>query len=171
MKNTAINNLEYTGIVTISQYIGSKKVELFKATNTGGDSLFNFLSDCLIGDFDAAALARPTKIMLLGAILNDDGTEEFIDMSGFIYLVSKPEKLSPHSIKYSFVIPRALVENVTGDVKYIGLYNNSVTELDLKNFAAKVEYGLNRNELLTSSMLVVDWILNITNTNTSDVNQ
>ena len=87
--------LAYTGIVTLSQYIGTKKIKLAQMYNKGGDSLFTFISDCLTGDFDIARLNRPTKIMLLNCSKENDDSGNTINInyesaSGFIYLVSKP---------------------------------------------------------------------------------
>ena len=59
MKNTAINTLKYTGIVTLSQYIGSKKRQIARMHNEGGDALFRFLANCLAGDFTTAKLTMP----------------------------------------------------------------------------------------------------------------
>ena len=64
-KNKAINTFTYTGVVTLSQYIGSKKIQVAQVHNAGGASLFEFLADCLIGDIEIAQTKRPTKIKLI----------------------------------------------------------------------------------------------------------
>ena len=52
MKNTAINHINYTGIVTLSQYINGKKFLITQKHNAGAHMLFDFLADCLVGNFD-----------------------------------------------------------------------------------------------------------------------
>ena len=167
MKNTAVNSIKYTGIVTLSQYIGSKKVKLAQIQNEGSYSLFNFFSDCLLGDFDVARINRPTKIMLLSYITRDDQGKEippyYRDCSGFIYLLSRPEKVSSSgksTVHYSFVITRDILEGAAFDS--IGLYADS--ENNPENYAAIAKVSnLNLPGLSTSSALVVDWELNISN--------
>ena len=167
MKNIAINTLKYTGIVTLSQYIGSKKVKLAQYHNEGNYSLFNFLSDCLMGDFEVAKLNRPTKIMLLSDSEDKESSDK-VSRSGFYFQTSKPEKLttgtSGGSILYSFIIPGDKVAST--DFEYIGLYANSVTELECSKYAAiaaiKTPEGLSQ-----ASALVVDWELAITNNSAS----
>ena len=68
MKNTAINTLNYTGIVSLSQCIGNRKIKIAQMHNTGGASLFNFLANCLIGNFTTAKINYPTKIKLINRI-------------------------------------------------------------------------------------------------------
>lgn len=168
MKNTAINALEYTGIVTLSQYIGSKKVKIAQVQNSGAYSLFNFLSDCLLGDFEVAAFNRPTKIMLLNTVKTDENGEAvnpyYESRSNFIYLLSKPEKIynsSKGTVRYSFVVARDLLEGTT--FNSIGLYADSADQGSPDNFAAVVNVSLNAQSLVTSSALVIDWELNISN--------
>jgi hypothetical protein len=169
MKNTAINTLKYTGIVTISQYIGSKKIKLAQTHNAGGNSLFNFLADCLVGDFSIATLNRPTKIRLLNHsttidLATNKTVETYTPVSDFLYLYTKPEKvydISKGIVRYSFAISRDTLES--GDFNSIGLYNDSATGSDTENFAAFCEIEIPRTEILASSLLVVDWELIISN--------
>ena len=167
MKNTAINSLGYTGIVTISQYIGSKKVKIAQIHNEGRKSLFNFIADCLAGDFDSASIDRPYKIMLLKAT-KDIGSDELIleKRSDFISLVSNPEKIySPNSgiVRYSFIVTKDKLD--TTDFNCIGLYAKStiVSESDINNFAAICEVDTGEYQLSISSALVIDWELHVSN--------
>ena len=110
MKNTAINTLKYTGIVTLSQYIGAKKVKIAQRHNDGGDALFEFLASGLIGDFAMAKALRPTKIMLLRQTNTPENPiYETTDNADFYYLLTRPEKLSSvglSKVRYSFLIPK-----------------------------------------------------------------
>jgi hypothetical protein len=171
MKNTAINTLGYTGIVTLSQYIGSKKVEIAKVHNAGGKILFDFLSDCLIGDFDIAKINRPTKIMLLNCYDKEDEstgsiTPVYESVSGFIYLLTKPEKVFDAKngvVRYSFSIPRSQLEGGSMSFNSIGLYANSTTALSPEDFAAVCKVDITPTDISMSSALVVDWELYISN--------
>jgi hypothetical protein len=168
MKNVAINTLKYTGIVTLSQYIGTKKVQLMQVHNAGGKPLLDFLYECLIGNFDTAQLNMPTKIMLLKAEeVGDDTTQTHNYHSSslsFIHLRTKPEKTllndSQACVTYSFTISR---DQIQGDFDHIGLYTATATSQDLNNYAAICEVDLSTAEISLSSALVVDWQLLITN--------
>ncbi len=165
MKSAALNTLEYTGMVTLSQYIGHKKIKIVERANAGGNPLFNFLADCLVGDFDTAKLCKPTKIMLL-QYSELDGKPKYESRSGFTYLTSKPEKVyssttdSAGLVRYSFIISRDMLNGT--EFNSIGLYTDTTNEP--AEFAAfcKVE-DLPEDELSASSVLLVDWELSITN--------
>ena len=173
MKNTAINSLKYTGIVTLSQYIESKKVKIAQVYNAGGYSLFNFLADCLLGDFDIAKINRPTKIMLLEKIEEKDAQGNLLSVryesrSGFIYLLNKPEKVystTKGTVTYSFIVARDILQG--SSFSSIGLYTNATEESDYENYAAVCDItnieAINARTLSASSALVVDWELNISN--------
>ena len=164
MKNKAINTLEYTGVVRLSQYIGSKKVEVAKLQNEGSYSLFNFFADCLVGDFEVAQINRPTKIMLLQ---KDSKTSEFTSKSGFIFQTSKPEKVydtAKGTVRYCFIIPKDLISSIKPEtVTHIGLYANSATDGEETNFSALVGVDLTNDDLASAAAVLVDWELNISN--------
>ena len=163
MKNTAINTLGYTGTVTLSQYINGKKRIICQEHNRGNYPLFDFLADCLIGDFEVASLDRPNKIMLL----RENEQHELEQASTFIYMLNKPEKTvtegATSSVKYSFLIPNAMLKNTFSS---IGLYNSRTTETDLEHYAAfcNVKDKIKQASSITSA-LVIDWELNISNKN------
>lgn len=171
MKSTAINGLNYTGIVSLSQYTNNKKMPIARLHNKGGSTLFSFLADCLVGDFDSARLTRPTKIMLLNTEYEGENESRKIktitSASGFIYLMTRPEKVYVDStaaiskVCYSFVIARDILENAT--FNSLGLYADNATLSDINNFAAFCDIELNTSEIAASSLLAVDWELNISN--------
>ncbi len=172
MKNRAINTLEYTGVVTLSQYVGDKKLTLAKLSNEGGYSLFNFFADCLVGEFDVAAVNRPTKIMLLHVDKTDGSTMSFESRSGFIYQTSSPEKTMQSttsavgSVRYSFIVPKDLLSGKdANDVNYIGLYANAAQPGEESNFAALVGVNFAEQNVSASSAVLIDWELNIYNRN------
>lgn len=170
MKNTATNNLGYTGIVTISRYIGKNKIKIAQVKNTGGQSLFDFFSDCLVGDYQSAEIHRPVKIMLLkyteklvGGVLKLE-VEKASDR--FLYPTTKPEKIykaSASTVRYSFIISGDQLQNT--DFNGIGLYTDEVTrDDDCNKYAAfcKVD-NLDDMVITPSALLAVDWELNILN--------
>ena len=162
LKGTTINTVEYTGIVTLSQYIKGKKVVISKIHNEGGKALFDFLTDCLLGDFDLAKVDRPTKIMLLDTA---GGVITKANNTGFVSLLSNPVKVYDANmgiIRYSFHITQDLFAGTSFDA--IGLYPNSATELDLDRYAAKCNIEDSDLEgLSVSSVLVLDWELRLAN--------
>lgn len=171
MKSTAINTIGYAGTVTLSQHIGKKKIMIKQVHNAGGKILFDFMSDCLIGDFDIAKINRPTKIMLLNRTeYKDDVTNKvttaYEPVSGFIYLLTKPEKVYNSTkgvVRYSFSISRAQLESGSANFNCIGLYANSTAASEPEDFAALCEVDVTSDELSASSALVVDWELYISN--------
>lgn len=168
MKNKAINRLNYTGIVTLSQYRGNKKIKIAQVHNTGGNPLFRFLADCLIGDYTIAKATRPTKIMLLKQT-EDKENKSYTKESGFIYLLTKPTKIEEDlqiRVRYSFMIPQAQIESLNDYTDLgIGLYTDDavgITEDDIKNYAAFCKVDLSGKNF-TGAALLVDWDLIISN--------
>lgn len=162
MKGTAINKLNYAGIVTLSQRIGSKKVIVAQEHNEGGASLFNFLADCLTGDFATASTMKPTKIMLL-----NKANQTIERVSGFIHLLTNPEKIYDKDemacrVRYSFIIPNEFLENRNA-FNAMGLYSSASNEEDFTNYAAICPISIEKNNISSSAILVADWELIIFN--------
>lgn len=164
MKNTAINSIGYTGVVTLSRYTGSKKIKIAQIQNAGVQSLFNFLADCLLGDFAIAKNNRPDKIMLLERAVQDNNVT-YTSCSDFIHVTSV-EKVPSDSagiVRYSFMVTSDRLAN--NSFNCIGLYANSVRSHYPADFSAIVEITdeVKNANLSVSSVLVVDWELNISN--------
>ena len=170
MRGTAINTMYYAGTVTLSLLIGNeKKLPVAKIQNAGTSSLFNFFTDCLVGDFELAKNARPTKIRLL-RVTRDPTTQEVVETkseSHFIYLLTRPEKIyssteQGESVRYSFVIPRTLLDSAS--FNRIGLYSDGASGVE--DFSAYCDVSFDDGSLPSwgsSSVLTVDWELNISN--------
>ena len=165
MKNRATNNMRYTGIVTLSQYIGSKKIKISQVHNEGGNPLFEFLANCLIGDYTLARIFRPTQIMLLERT-KQNGTDYSYSQSssgaGLIYLLTRPEIVDIDGlcrVRYSFVIPKEVVNSITDFTNlYIGLYHDGASEDSPEDFSAICQPALS-NTAVQNAALVVDWDL------------
>lgn len=167
MKNTAINALKYTGIVTLSQYIGSKKIKIAQTHNEGGSTLFEFLANCLIGDYTLAKIFRPTQIALLKRDTQKDqaGNYKYDLLGGFIHVLTKPEKVYSNGncrVRYSFIIQKETIDSIPDftDV-YLGLYHEDVSDSTLGDYSAICPLGLTNT--VVSAALVVDWELIISN--------
>jgi hypothetical protein len=163
MKSTVINTLSYTGIVTLSQYIGNKKIEIAQVHNEGGNPLFSFFSDCLIGDFESARINRPIKIMLLKRI-SGEVSDDYESKSDYIHLTTPAEKVYDDSltegiVRYSFIVTRDKLENT--DFNCIGLYSGSTKLEDFRDYAAICSVG--DMIISPSSALLIDWKLYISN--------
>jgi hypothetical protein len=167
IKSVAQNNIGYTGIVKLSQYTGGKKFSIAEIHNVGGKPLFNFLVDCLMGNFKEAAANRPVKIMLL----NVEGTGENTTIkaatdTGLISLLNAPEKLYSATegiVRYSFMIPQEYFAN-NSRFNAIGLYPGYVTKpSEAGDFAAYCLVDRSDWDISISSVLVLDWELHIAN--------
>ncbi len=170
MKSNAVNSLKYAGIVTLSlQYKGTNvKKQIYQKHNAGTSKLFNFFTDCLIGDWELAKLERPTKIRLLN-VTSVAGQEKVTPVSDFLYLVNtNPEKLFNEDIRgevvrFTFIVPSTMLGAA---FNRIGLYANDVGIDEPKKYSAYCDYDLgNNNKALygASSVLVVDWDLRLSN--------
>lgn len=156
------NSIDYSGVVTLSQKLGENTFKIASIKNAGGKALFNFLADCLAGDFDIAKIDRPSKIMLL--YQDSDGKMLKPDNAGFIYITTKPERVysseNESIVKYSFTISQDLLAGMNFNA--IGLYGRA--ESDVEKYAA---YCLLKEEDLNgisvSSVLLVDWELHLSN--------
>jgi hypothetical protein len=174
MRNRALNTLSYTGIVTLSQYVGNKKVKIARIHNTGGKALFEFLADCLAGNFSAARLKMPKKIKLLRRTRNDDESYSFSSVSGFIFLLDEAVSDSSYSqskVTYSFLINRDQFDSIDDfNNLCLGLYTNNISNSDddVENFAAYCVLE-NLDSSITNATLVVDWELNISNHGDSEI--
>jgi hypothetical protein len=146
-----------------------------KLYNTGGASLFDFLAGCLIGDFNTANTKIPKKIMLLErtSLQQEDGSSsyDYKAISNFILLNSYPEKVeyaSQSRVRFSFIIPRDLVENITSTNMGLGLYARNAASDEPENFVAFCALDLD-STTITNSSLVVDWELVIANKPTTEI--
>ena len=138
MNNISKNMLGYIGTVTLSRYIGNKKIKIMELHNSGGTSLFSFLTDCLLGLFDTAQFKRPYKIMLLKEV-STTGTPSFTGASKFILPKTIPEKVEVTTnlgvVRYSYMLDKTML---TSDFDHIGLYAIDAVDTDPNNFAAIV---------------------------------
>jgi hypothetical protein len=169
MKNIALNKLTYTGIVTLSQYIGAKKVKIAQFHNTGGSALFDFFIACLIEEnLDTLKSRRPKKVRLVQRYLNGETAEEgyfYRAASGFIFMRTNGESKKPGQVRYQFTISRDQLDAVSDYNNLgLGLYSQNATEEDVKNgnYLAFCMLNFSRNALANSA-LVVDWELTIAN--------
>ena len=164
VKGTTKCSTEYTGIVTLSQYIRGKKVTIAKKHNVGGVPLFNFLADCLTGHFDTAKLDRPTKILLLS--VEGETPEEYAieAKTDFITYSTDPERVYSDTegvVRYSFIVPQTLFAGTNFNA--IGLYPHSAVLSEANDYAALCVIDTSKMTMSASSVLVLDWELHISN--------
>lgn len=163
MKNKVKNGLQYTGTVQLSQYINGKKTLIYTKHNAGTNTLFSFFADCLLGDFTIASSYRPTKVMLLNQTEKEgDIGFNYTSASGFVYMLKTPVKTVKEdtvTVTFSFNIPREYLESQTFNC--IGLFADN--ENNPQNPSAYFNYDINEVPLSASSVLVVDWQLEIFN--------
>jgi hypothetical protein len=163
MKNKAINTLTYTGTVRLYQQLGNKRLEVAQIHNAGGNALFEFFADCLVGNFDKAKATRPVKIQLVTKTVGTD-TYEYFNI-GATYMITYPEKIktSGYGARYSFIISKedlaevAFIKNI-----YLALYTDRAK--DPNDFSAICELKLDQNNLANTALLI-DWELIVSNKN------
>jgi hypothetical protein len=172
IKNATKNTFTYSGKVTLSQYIGTKKVVIGQTNNSGGKPLFDFLVNCFTGNFNTAKVLLPRKIGLY--IKNTDGNISGYDFYGLITPAKKVNSTASNgTVRYSFSIPFEVISGIDSFAEaFIGLYpenpvvisNDANDEYEnyLANFSLK---DLNRS-LFLNSALVVDWDLQVGNAST-----
>lgn len=162
------NQITYTGTVRLSQYHKGKRHEIAEIHNEGGKPLFDFLADCLAGDFDLAKTNIPSVIKLLN--VDEAGNKSVAANTPVIYMYTKPERVYSETagiVRYSFVIPQEYFAagNISGATRFnaIGLYTDEAAAAD--DFAAFCAVDTNDSnwDISMSSALVLDWELQITN--------
>lgn len=157
MKGSILDSLSYTGTVTLSQYVGKKRFEVARVKNAGNAPLFDFLANCLAGNFDLAEPERPVKIMLL----QQDG-EELTSRSDFLWLLTNPERVDVGKVRYSFIVPNSWLTS-SNSFNAIGLYTRNADLSSLSNYAAICGVKDASNNISPSAVLVVDWELSVAN--------
>lgn len=170
MNSTALNGLEYTGIVTLSRYINGKKIKVTQIKNSGSDLLFSFLYSCLLGDFNHAKNNQPTQIRLLSFNENETETKtKYTSASGLIYMRNAERFYdrirSQYAVRFSFLIDKSMYDNSKG-FNCVGLYPESATGTDAENFLAVASFPkeFNYGEFGDdSTVLVLDWELSFSN--------
>ena len=173
MNGNVLNNVSYTGIVSLSQYHGKSKVLIEKIENAGGMALFDFLAECIIGNFDSIKLERPTKIMLLKKYKNEiTGLISYKSASDFIYMLNQPTKVynpTGSAVCFSFIIP---IEYLRTDFDAVGLYSSTAGTQDADKYSAVCSIpNFATTRFSSSSVLIVDWQLNIHNSPRSTTNE
>jgi hypothetical protein len=73
IKKTNSDCAQYTGTVTVSTYLGDRLIQKETHHNSGLNTLFAFIGDCLQGNWISAKYNRPCKLTLLTV-----GTEEIL---------------------------------------------------------------------------------------------
>lgn len=169
MKNIARNTLTYIGDVTLSQYIGSKKVTVGKIHNSGGKPLFDFLVSCMSGDFTTANALLPCRIGLFTADYDSNGTFSNIEGIGNWGLLSPIRKVDStfenSSVCYSFMIPFEIISPITSfENAFVGLYSEyEASKSAYANYMAYFSLSTLDRSLFLNAALVVDWELKIIN--------
>ena len=173
MKSAARNTLAYTGNVTLSQYVGSKKVVVGKVHNSGGKPLFDFFISCLTGDFTTANALLPRRIGLFTAKYNTDGSLSEITKKfgtwGLLLPARKVDSTEDNSsVCYSFTIPFEIISPITSfEDAYVGLYSEAETskeeDMDYGNYMAYFSLSTLNRSLFLNAALAVDWELQVIN--------
>lgn len=165
-KHTKINNgINYHGEVSISVMDGKRKL-CAVTHNNGGKGLFNFLSNCLLGNFVAAKSSYPSKIACFGTVTDTDTKP--VKLSSFIRYDSSrweaKETSTGSSIYFHFRIPYSALK--PGTISELRLYTNEVSGEGVEeDICAKI----NLKDSITvpdttdgNFTVIVDWKMTLT---------
>jgi hypothetical protein len=176
-QNIFTDGLGYEGKVTLTLKSNNHVLKSKTYKNHGTALLFKFLGYCLIGEYEEVKHLLPYKIRLLN---NKSGSQGEISPTN----VTHSSYWQPYSqtptivsdgnsdqvkVMYSFEVPRNII---TDEFNQIALY--SVDADDISDFSAYY-YLVNANDKLetlniadwsTTTVLLVEWELTISNKNT-----
>ena len=167
-KHTKINNgINYHGEVSISVMDGKRKL-CAVTHNNGRKGLFNFLSNCLLGNFIAAKSSYPSKIACFGTVTDTDTT--LVRLSSFIRYDSSrwetKETSTGSSIYFHFRIPYSALKQ--GTISKLRLYTNEVSGEDVEEDIC-AEINLEDTKYITvpdttdgNFTVIVDWKMTLT---------
>lgn len=178
----------YTGKVTVSVYDNDRLIKKTTSHNKGMSTLFNFIGNCLKGDFKSARESRPCKLVLLRK--DDNNTIDPINSSNPIenpsvwteaYTVSTPTVYDntamaiPDSgsceVTYHFRIPS--LNLVAGaKVKKLLLLPIKYTSLTEACAYYRLDNEIELPQRSGNITIIVDWTLkfaNSTTTSTSNI--
>ena len=167
-KHTKINNgINYRGEVSISVMDGKRKL-CAVTHNNGRKGLFNFLSNCLLGNFIAAKSSYPSKIACFGTVAGTDAMP--VRLSSFIRYDSSrwetKETSTGSSIYFHFRIPYMALK--PGTISKLRLYTNDVSGEDVEEDIC-AEINLEDTKYITvpdttdgNFTIIVDWKITLT---------
>ena len=142
--------------------------------NNGKKGLFNFLSNCLLGNFTAAKSSYPSKIACFGAVADTDTS--FVRLSSFVKYDSSrwedKETSTESSIYFHFRIPYSVLK--PGTISKLRLYTNEVSGEDVeKDICAEID--LEDTKYITvpdttdgNFTIIVDWKMTLTDKTLTD---
>ena len=167
-KHTKINNgISYHGEVSISVMDGKRKL-CAVTHNNGRKGLFNFLSNCLLGNFAAAKSSYPSKIACFGTVTDTDTKP--VRLSSFIRYDSSrwetKETSTGSSIYFHFRIPYSALK--PGTISKLRLYTNEASGEDVEE-DIYAEINLDGTKYITvpdttdgNFTVIVDWKMTLT---------
>ena len=165
-KHTKINNgINYRGEVSISVMDGKRKL-CTVTHNNGKKGLFNFLSNCLLGNFMAAKSSYPSKIACFKSAT--DANASPVRLSSFVRYDSSrwvtEETSTESSIYFHFRIPYSVLK--PGTISILRLYTNEISSENAEeNICAEIKL----NDSITvpdttdgNFTIIVDWKMTLT---------
>lgn len=151
-----LNSVSYTGNVKIELFNGKRKLQQYCTHNTGKQRLFDFLANCLVGNFNAAKSAMPCRVACFN---NEDKL-----VSKYVYYDSAAVDRTTNGkdgtlVIYRFRIPYTCLI-AGGTIKKVALYSNN----DQQNKYAEDEIP----EIPIPSSggnftIAIEWTMTITN--------
>ena len=154
------SSLYYSGEVSVSVMRGSKLIKKIKQHNEGGEWLFKFFAECLVGRYSTSTDYRPKQLLLTNGAaaastfigFNQTPTYEAANDSGV-------------GVTFHFTVPYAYLSGTSIDTLYLYCdeYANDAELINQQNWSAKCELGDNAIVVSreTNIILIIDWTLHI----------
>jgi hypothetical protein len=115
-----LSTISYNGQVTVKAIDGKRTLYSYKSHNTGKQKLFDFLANCLIGNFVAAKSAMPCRIACFsGKVSKDTKVSTYVYRDSSNYLDNKTDGST--EVVFRFRIPYTCLKAGT-TINYFALF-------------------------------------------------
>ena len=115
-----LSAISYNGQVTIKAVDGKRVLYSSRSHNTGKQKLFDFLANCLTGDFVAAKSAMPCRIACFsGEVSKDTKVSTYVYCDSSNYINHKTEDMA--EVVFRFRIPYTCLKAGT-TINYLALF-------------------------------------------------
>ena len=153
------SSVAYRGDVVVSLMRGNKVYKTIKSHNEGGYPLFNFLANCLIGNFSNVDQPRNIRV---GNLSDDTFTSSVVSAIPYSNVRIEQTEQSSATVVYTFIIPFADIV-IDDSINCIRLYSSRYSGKDaVANYSASFvpdkPVTLDRD-----SNLKIEWYMTINN--------
>ncbi len=174
MNSNMIDAIGYKGTVNVTIVDRDKVINKFTCHNNGTNNLFNFLSNCIAGNYINHELYRPCKIALYSQgegstdiISTNTRTTEFIYQDSVARVVPKEGTNAGYDVIFHFRIPFVKIFS-NRKITHAALWPSIIDEQS-NGYSAFVAFSPQitiPNNVTSTWTIIVDWKLELTNKST-----